>query len=77
MKTPITILVTRMARLPRHHRIAHLKTLVQAETEGTIRWKDLRDLLQVEMVAQLKKEIQSDTAQADLGLRSPTSGRAA
>ncbi len=56
MRTPITILVSRMARLPRHHRIAHLKALVAKETEGTIRWKDLRDLLQVEMTAQLRKE---------------------
>jgi len=56
MKTPITILVARMQRLPRHHRIAHLKALIVNEREGTIRWKELRDLLQVEMVAQLRKE---------------------
>ena len=56
MRTPITILVSRMARLPRHHRIAHLKSLVKSEQEGTIRWKDLRDLLQAEMTAQLKAE---------------------
>jgi hypothetical protein len=57
MKTPITIMVARMARLPRHHRISHLKALVAKETEGTIRWKDLRDLLQSEVTKQLKSEL--------------------
>lgn len=54
--TPISIKIKQMARLPRHHRIAHLKSLIQNLPARSIRRQELEHLLRVEMVAQLKKE---------------------
>jgi hypothetical protein len=54
--TPISIMIKRMARLPRHHRIAHLKALIQQLPARSIRRRELEALLRDEMVAQLRKE---------------------
>lgn len=54
--TPISILIKRMARLPRHHRIAHLKALILELPARSIRRQELQHLLREEMTAQLKKE---------------------
>jgi len=54
--TPISIMIKRMARLPRHHRIAHLKALIQQLPARSIRRQELEALLRDEMVAQLRKE---------------------
>jgi hypothetical protein len=54
--TPISILIKRMARLPRHHRIAHLRALILELPARSIRRQELQHLLREEMTAQLRKE---------------------
>jgi hypothetical protein len=54
--TPITVMVKRMARLPRHHRIAHLKSLILDLPVRSIRRSELEALLRDEVTAQLRKE---------------------
>lgn len=54
--TPISIMIKRMARLPRHHRIAHLKALIHELPARSIRRQELEHLLRDEMTAQLRKE---------------------
>lgn len=54
--TPISILIKRMARLKRHHRIAHLRALIHELPARSIRRQELTHLLREEMTAQLKKE---------------------
>jgi hypothetical protein len=54
--TPIMVMVKRLARLPRHHRIAHLKSRILDLPVRSIRRKELEALLRDEMTAQLKKE---------------------
>jgi hypothetical protein len=54
--TPISIMIRRMARLPRHHRIAHLKALIQELPARSIRRQELTHLLRDEMTKQLRKE---------------------
>lgn len=54
--TPISILIKRMARLPRHHRIAHLRALIRELPARSIRRQELQHLLRDEMTAQLRKE---------------------
>jgi hypothetical protein len=54
--TPISITIKRMARLPRHHRIAHLKAIIPNYPERSGNRKNLEALLKDEMTAQLKKE---------------------
>lgn len=56
MKPSIARMVFRMARLPRHHRIAHLRALILKEPTRSIRRNDLVELLRAEMTAQLRKE---------------------
>lgn len=55
--TPISITIKRMARLPRHHRIAHLKALILELPSRSIRRQELTHLLRDEMTKQLRKEI--------------------
>jgi hypothetical protein len=52
----IAILIRRMARLPRHHRIAHLKVLILELPARSIRRQELTHLLRDEMTKQLRKE---------------------
>jgi hypothetical protein len=54
--TPISITIRRMARLPRHHRIAHLKALILELPARSIRRQELEHLLRDEMTKQLRKE---------------------
>jgi len=54
--TPISITIKRMARLPRHHRIAHLKALILELPARSIRRQELTHLLRDEMTKQLRKE---------------------
>jgi hypothetical protein len=54
--TPISILIKRMARLPRHHRIAHLKAIIRELPARSIRRQELQLLLREEVTAQLRKE---------------------
>lgn len=54
--TPISIMIRRMARLPRHHRIAHLKALILELPARSIRRHELEHLLRDEMTAQIKSE---------------------
>lgn len=56
MTTPIHILVSRLKRLPRRHRIAHLKALIQQEPIRSIRREDLVLHLRDEMTKQLRAE---------------------
>lgn len=46
---PVTIVVVRMKRLPRRHRIAHLRALIRHESIGSVRRKQLASLLRDEM----------------------------
>ncbi len=52
----IAILIKKMARLPRHHRIAHLRALILELPARSIRRQELQHLLREEMTAQLLKE---------------------
>jgi hypothetical protein len=55
--TPLHILIRRMQRLPVKHRIAHIKSLLLVEKPYSQRRTELEDLLQVEVLKQLKREI--------------------
>jgi hypothetical protein len=55
--TPLHILIRRMQRLPAKHRIAHIKSLLLVEKPYSQRRTELEDLLQVEVLKQLKREI--------------------
>ena len=49
-------IITRMKRLPVQHRIAHLRALLSVEKPYSQRRCELEDLLQVEVLKQLKRE---------------------
>jgi hypothetical protein len=57
--TPLHILIRRMQRLPVKHRIAHIKSLLLVEKPYSQRRCELEDLLQVEVLKQLRKEIRA------------------
>lgn len=57
--TPISIMIKRLARLPRHHRIAHLRSLILELPARSIRRQELEHLLRDEITAQLKREIRA------------------
>ncbi len=57
--TPLHILIRRMQRLPVKHRIAHIKSLLKVEKPYSQRRTELEDLLQVEVLKQLRKEIRA------------------
>lgn len=46
----------KLNRMPRHHRIAHLKALQDLEKPRSIRWVELNAALTRERTAQLKRE---------------------
>jgi hypothetical protein len=48
MNTPIAVMVVRMKRLPRRHRIAHLRALLRRQSAGSIRGAELAALLRNE-----------------------------
>lgn len=52
-------IITRMQRLPAKHRIAHIKSLLAVEKPFSQRRTELEDLLQVEVLKQLKREIRA------------------
>ena len=56
MNTPIAAMVIRMKRLPRRHRIAHLRALITQQAPGSIRWAGLVALLRDEMTLPCAKE---------------------
>lgn len=47
------VMVRRMRRLPRGHRIAHFRALIRQQPVRSIRRKELVSLLRAEMTAQL------------------------
>jgi hypothetical protein len=49
-------MIRRMARLPRHHRIAHIKAIMPNYSKRSIEWHNLQALLKEEMTAQIKTE---------------------
>jgi hypothetical protein len=51
--TPVAAMVIRMKRLPRRHRIAHLRALIAREPACSIRRFELATLLSDELTAQL------------------------
>jgi hypothetical protein len=48
--------ITRLKRLPRHHRIAHLRAVIQTLPARSIRRQELESYLVLEVSAQLRKE---------------------
>lgn len=50
-------MIRRMQRLPAKHRIAHIKSLLSVEKPYSQRRCELEDLLQYEILRQLRKEI--------------------
>ena len=52
---PVAPMVVRMKRLSRRHRIAHLRALVQHESVGSVRRKELGFLLRDEMSSRLAR----------------------
>ena len=57
--TPLHVMIRRMQRLPAKHRIAHIKSLLAVEKPYSQRRNELEDLLQVEVLKQLRKEIRA------------------
>ncbi|HEX7895471.1 MAG TPA: hypothetical protein VF447_14835 [Terriglobales bacterium] len=57
--TPLHIMIRRMQRLPAAHRIAHIKSLLSVEKPYSQRRCELEDMLQVEVLKQLRKEIRA------------------
>lgn len=57
--TPLHVLIRRMQRLPAKHRIAHIKSLLAVEKPYSQRRSELEDLLQVEILKQLRREIRA------------------
>lgn len=57
--TPLHVMIRRMQRLPVKHRIAHIKSLLLVEKPYSQRRTELEDLLQVEVLKQLRKEIRA------------------
>jgi len=54
--TPLHVMIRRMQRLPVKHRIAHIKSLLAVEKPYSQRRAELEDLLQVEVLKQLRRE---------------------
>jgi hypothetical protein len=52
----ISLMISRMKRLPRHHRIAHLRSVISTLPPRSIRRDELEVLLRDEVTAQLRKE---------------------
>ena len=52
MGTPVAAMIVRMKRLPRRHRIAHLRVLIAREPLCTIRRLELAALLRDETARQ-------------------------
>lgn len=57
--TPLHVMIRRLQRLPVKHRIAHLRSLLAVEKPYSQRRSELEDLLQVEILKQLKREIRA------------------
>ena len=51
--TPIEVMTERLKRLPRRHRIAHLRALIGRQACGSVRGRELAVLLHGEMAAQV------------------------
>jgi hypothetical protein len=56
MTNSIAVKIARMKRLPRHHRIAHLRAIIPTLPARSIRRGELETLLKAEVTAQLRKE---------------------
>lgn len=54
--TDIFTIIARLKRLPRQHRIAHLRSLIAQELPRSQRRADLEAVLKKEIIAQLKHE---------------------
>lgn len=50
VNAPVAVMVFRMRRLPRRHRIAHLRALIRQQPLGSIRRVQLMALLRNEMI---------------------------
>ncbi len=61
-KTPLHLLTSRLKRLPLHHRIAHLRSLLKNELPFSVRRNELQSLLEGQMLKQLRKEIRKESA---------------
>jgi hypothetical protein len=55
--TPLHVMLKRLLRLPVKHRIAHIKSLLLVEKPYSQRRSELEDLLQAEILKQLRREI--------------------
>ncbi len=55
----ITETILRLSRLPRHHRIAHLRAVIPLHPARSIDRKHLEEYLEREVRAQLRKEIRA------------------
>jgi hypothetical protein len=49
VNTPAAVMVIRMKRLPRRHRVAHLRALIRRQPARSIRGDELASLLRDEM----------------------------
>jgi hypothetical protein len=57
--TPLHVMIRRLQRLPAKHRIAFLRSMLKVEKPYSQRRCELEDLLQVEVLKQLKREIRA------------------
>ena len=53
---PLHLVLSRIKRLPLHHQIAHLRSLVAAERPFSVRRNELQSVLDGKVLKQLKKE---------------------
>ena len=54
--TPIHLVVSRLKRIPLHHRIAHLRALLANEKPYSVRRGELQSLLDGAVLKQLRRE---------------------
>ena len=52
---PVALMETRMMRLPRRHRIAHLRALIERQPVGSLRREQLAARLREELTAEPKQ----------------------
>ena len=54
--TPLHVIVARLKRLPLHHQIAHLRSLLSSEKPYSVRRNEIQSLLDGKVLKQLRKE---------------------
>jgi hypothetical protein len=75
--TTIFDTLRRLNRMPRHHRIAHLKALLANEKPRSVRASELSAALKREVTAQIRDESREDRIRRTSGAVTPAPENAA